>query len=122
MSWEPDDITPEDWKLKVKVECSACHGTGEDWEGPPCIFCKGSGYKIEKLHPDNVEEFLERRESADFTCICGKKESILRPKEGQIPSGWLNWDGNMICNDCKYKVMFAALNGAAMKIQQIKEA
>jgi len=115
------------WKLKVKVKCEDCHGIGW-WEDADlgqqeaCKECDGYGYHLREVHPDNVKEFLSRKESLDFTCICRKKEIILRPREGQIPSGWICWDGNYICNDCKYKVMFAALQGAAMKIQQIKEA
>jgi len=116
----------KDWKLKVKVKCEDCHGIGW-WEDSvtkeqgECKECGGKGFHIREVHPDNIDEFLTRQESTDFKCICGKKERILRPREGQIPSGWLCWDNNYICNDCKYKVILAALQGAAMKIEQIKE-
>ncbi len=127
------DSEGSDWKLKVKVKCEECHGIGWwEWESTPsgspsvlasdrCTSCEGRGYFIKEVHPEGVEEFLGRKESIEFACICGKKERILRPKEGQIPGGWVCWDSNYLCNDCKYKVMFAALQGAAMKIQQIKE-
>jgi hypothetical protein len=117
----------DDWKLKVRIKCQECHGVGWwDWEGPVgsgdrCEFCNGKGFLVEEVHPDDIDKLLERKESQDFKCICERSEKILRPKEGQIPSGWLNWDGNYICNSCKYKVMLAALQGASMKIAQIKE-
>ena len=141
MSWEPDDITPEDyedyiketklnknddWKLKVKIKCEDCYGVGwwpTDIKGQDekCSVCDGKGFHMKEVHPEGIEEFLARKESLDFKCICGKAEKILRPREGQIPSGWICWDSNYICSNCKYKVMLAAFQGAANKIQQIKE-
>lgn len=114
------------WKLKVKVKCEDCHGIGW-WEEEAtkeqgqCEECDGKGFHVREVHPDNVDEFLLRQESTDFECICGRKERILRPREGQIPRGWICWDSYYICNDCKYKVILAALQGAVSKIQQIKE-
>ena len=126
----PDASHTDEWQLKVKIKCENCHGIGW-WEEfdengntrteGACSECDGHGYHIREVHPDNVEEFLERRESADFQCICGKREQILRPREGQIPTGWICWDSNYLCSNCKLKVMLAAFQGAASKIQQIKE-
>jgi hypothetical protein len=97
----------DDWKLKVRIKCQECHGVGwwawDDAIGSgdaECPECGGKGFNVEEVHPDDIDKLLARKESQDFECICGKKEKILRPKEGQI----------------------AALQGAAMKIAQIKEA
>lgn len=110
----------DQWQMKTKHPCYACGGTGL-LESGNCPECNGAGTFMHKVSPPDIETFLERPDKAEFTCVCKKVESILRPTQGQIPSGWLNWDGDYVCNNCKYLIMFAALNAAAQKVQQLKE-
>lgn len=110
----------EEWQMKTRRNCPNCFA-GFDAEDDPCKICDGTGQINEIIPIADIPTFLERPDKAEFTCVCKKVESILRPTQGQIPSGWLNWDGDYICNNCKYLIMFAALNAAAQKVQQLKE-
>jgi hypothetical protein len=38
-----------------------------------------------------------------------------------LPHGWMQWGTDMICTDCIYKMLHAAMTAAMQKISQIKE-
>ena len=114
------------WSLKVKVPCPECGGTKihddniEDWY--VCPSCKGEGKVLGEVEPKEVEAYLKSRpEREDFECVgCGLSESILRPSIHQLPHGWLNWGGDILCNKCKTKVVYAALLAANQRVQKMK--
>lgn len=118
-----------DWKLKVKVDCPDCNGTGisyKDYYTPDTIACYNSkcqdGKVIVEVEPLEIPKFMSRPESLEYSCACGKTEIILRPQLNQLPIGWINWSGELLCTKCKTVVVYAALIAAANKVQQIKES
>lgn len=117
-----DGFGEKPWKLKAKVDCLRCGGEGDDYmTGNICTDCKGTGKVVQEVPPTDIETFLERPEKAEFICVCGKKEIILRPTLKQIPHGWLNWNGDFVCSKCKHLVILAAVVAADQKVQQLKE-
>jgi len=117
------------WKIKYRRECPDCSGVGELGgadiiSDPPisCGHCDGTGNVTVELDPENIELFSDRPESKEFRCVCGKPESILRPLLGQIPHSWMQWGEDLVCGDCKLKVLLSCAMSAAEKIQQIKES
>ena len=113
-------VDTKDWRLKVKVVCSACEGDAFFGSGP-CSRCEGTGKEVIMVEPKDIEVFANRPESKEYTCIHGKKEIILRPKLEQLPNGWVNWNSQLLCDVCKAQMVYAALMAAGNKIQQIKE-
>jgi hypothetical protein len=106
------------WKLKTRVTCPHCSGV-DSWE---CTTCDGVGKLQVELPPQKIEEFLDRPESVECVCVCGKKEIILRPQSlSQIPVGWVNWSNDLVCPNCKANMVYAALIAAQNKLTQIKE-
>ncbi len=107
------------WKIKVRLKCSTCLGEPEDGI---CYACNGSGYNTQEIDPKDIEMFSDRPPAKEFRCVCGKPESILRPHLGQIPHSWMQWGDNLVCGDCKSKVLLSCAMAAAEKVQQIKES
>jgi hypothetical protein len=87
-----------------------------------CEICHGSGKIMQEVAPLDIEDFFGRPERLEFQCICGKKEIILKPMPRQLPHGWMQWGTDMICTDCIYKMLHAAMTAAMQKISQIKES
>jgi len=118
--------------MKVRVICSDCNGRGE-WENRDisdkyrkivvCKMCGGTGRVQKEVSPAAVKSYLDTREErVEFSCTgCNAKEAILRPKLKQVPHGWVNWGGSMLCHSCKMKVIYAAILAANQKVQQMKE-
>ena len=90
------------WKLKVNIDCPDCGGSG-GWVGSdnmdvtPCNTCSATGKVI-------------------------KEVVILRPRLNQLPIGWINWSGELLCAGCKSMIVYTALRAVADKIQQIRES
>lgn len=112
-----------DWKLKVKVDCPECKGTGGEYDNhyEPCVSCKGTGKIVQEVEPKDIEAFSNRPPSKEFKCVCGNKEIILRPRLDQLPNGWVHWSGHILCLRCRNAVLQAALIAAADKVEQLKE-
>lgn len=105
------------WKMKVRLPCHAC-GSKEGY----CILCNGSRFITKEIDPKEVELFADRPPTQEYRCVCGKPESILRPHLGQIPHSWIQWGDDLVCSDCKSKVLLHCAMAAAEKVQQIKES
>ena len=110
--------------MKVKATCSECNGSGFIGsfriDEEVCPICDGAGKTIIEVPAEEIDKLTTRPASIEHTCICGKKEVILRPISlQQIPHGWLNWSNNLLCGECKALVVYAALLGANQKIQLI---
>jgi hypothetical protein len=110
------------WQLKFQVPCPTCIGKKFFDDSDPCINCAGTGKVIKIVKPEEVDDFIDRPEKQNFACIgCRKKEDILRPLPNQLPHGWINWSGDLICFECKSKVLLAAIVAAEQKVRQLKE-
>jgi hypothetical protein len=111
-------MAPEkDWKMKARTRCPLCKG-----DGSLCNYCSGGKITIE-VSPSEIKDFLARPEKAEFECVgCTKKETILRPLPSQIPSGWINWNSEVLCQDCKAKVILSAIVAIEGKITRLKES
>jgi hypothetical protein len=105
------------WQLKIQTPCSVCSGKNND-----CSYCNGTGKVFETIKPSKIDTIIGRPEKQSFACVgCRKKEDILRPLPNQTPYGWLNWSGDLICFECKSKVLLAAIVAAEQKVRQLKE-
>ena len=115
------------WKLKVNIDCPDCGGSG-GWVGSdnmdvtPCNTCSATGKVIKEVEPKDIEKFRGVPESRTYTCVCKEEEVILRPRLNQLPIGWINWSGELLCAGCKSMIVYTALRAVADKIQQIRES
>ncbi len=118
-------VETTDWKLKTKIDCPDCGGDGiigGDAEWEKCRGeCNGTGKVIEQVEPKEIQRFVSRPESLSFTCVCNRTEIILRPRLNQLPNGWVNWSGDLLCGTCRTLVIYDALIAAADKVRKIKE-
>ena len=114
-----DDVTP--WNLKVQVTCPACDGARGDESGTFCGHCSGRGTVLQEVAVSEISNFLDRPEHKDYQCVCGKRERVLRPRDLQIPVGWVQWNGYLVCSKCKAQIVQAAIQAASWKITDIKE-
>ena len=108
-----------EWKMKVAEPCPDCHGQLPGIN--TCQGCGGTGKVIEEVPPPAIESFLTRPEYGDYRCICGKRERILRPREGQIPTSWIQWGHDLLCVACRNSIVTAAIMEVGRKIASIKE-
>lgn len=107
------------WTMKVRVICQDCGGSGGD-DVSTCSACNGKGHIMKKVLPNCIDEFSSSPPSAEFSCSgCRHKENILRPLQHQIPHGWINWGGALLCSGCKAKVVLAAIMGANKKVVEL---
>lgn len=123
----------EPWTMKVKVMCPVCQGHKYIYDADSvelgaglCSECGGTGQCFREIPPEAIEEFTNkystRPPQTEFQCsCCHREEVILRPLEHQVPFGWWNWSGDLVCNDCRVLVISAAISGAEQKIRQLKE-
>ena len=114
-------MTDKDWRLKVSIDCPDCKNGYSPTFNIPCKTCNSTGKVQKSVPPKAIDDFFLRPEKAEFVCVCGKKEIILRPTLNQIPSGWISWGGSILCSNCKTKIIYAAIMAANQKVMQLKE-
>jgi len=112
----------DNWQLRVRQWCPHCNGSGRDCLSHyVCHACGGDGKVRQNVPAAKVDEFLARPEKLTYVCCtCDRTEAILRPIQHQLPSGWLNWSGDLLCNICKEYIVGAAIIAVDSWVQRMK--